>query len=320
MMAKFLKKLILFLLIPLTFVLLSDLYLRNKDSLYKEKFEGALRNSGKIETLILGNSHANYGVDPQAFDRYAYNLANVNQSLYYDKRITLKLLDKLKNLHYVLISADYHSLSFSSQGLRDVWSFYGNGITYKNKSFLKARLSPSLFAYPPKVILSFLKRDLQNILKYKGDAVDFPVQKGVNPLDSLQQGFIGFSGSDFNSFSNAKYRSRAGVFNAKVKESEESDEIRMDLEDFIKILKERGVKPILFSPPTYEKYNRYLDSLLLQKQKRAYKKIAHKYNIPYWDFMSDKNFKEEYFYNEDHLNKVGAEKLGGMLNDSIKLL
>ena len=319
-MIKFLKTLALFLVLPLVVVLLSDFYLRNKDSLYKEKFEGALKNHDKIEALILGNSHANYGVDPKAFDIYAYNIANVNQSFYYDKRITMKLLDKLKNLHYVLISADYHTLSFSSQGLRDIWSFYGNGVAYRGDNFLKARLSPSLFGYPPKVVLSFLKRDLLNIVAYKGEAVDFPIQRGVNPLDSLQQGFIGYSGSNLPAFSNDNYNKRANTFNSEVRESSEMGAVREDLEDFIRVLQKRHIQPILFSAPTYREYNRFLDSVLVHRQKVIYRKIADEYSIPYWDFMSSEFFIKKDFYNEDHLNKEGAYKLGRIMNDSINAL
>ena len=319
-MKKFLNNIIIFSLVPLMILLLSDLYLRNKSSLYKEKYNGLIENKEKIRILILGNSHANYGVDPLAFDKYAFNIANVNQSFYFDKRITLKVLNDLKNLEYVLISADYHSLHFSSQGIRNAWSYYGNGIKYKDDKYFFEQLSPSLFAYSPKVILSYLKRDFINFTEYQGNGVEFPVQKGVDLLDTINQGFIGYSGTDRASFTKSNYKKRAENFNKKVLNNEEVLEIQKDMESFVEILIQKGVTPILYTTPTFSGYNKYLDSVLLSEEKIKYRKIADKYRIPFWDFMDSGLFNKEMFYDEDHLNKRGAFKFGSILNDSINKL
>lgn len=74
-MSKFLIKIALFLLLPILIILVSDIYLRNKNTLYKEKFNGAIENSEHIKILVLGNSHANYGVDPRGFKKYAFNIS-----------------------------------------------------------------------------------------------------------------------------------------------------------------------------------------------------------------------------------------------------
>lgn len=317
-MAKFLKNIALFSLIPIIALLVSDAYLRNKNSLYKEKFNGAVENSEDIKILILGNSHANYGVDPTAFQKFAYNIANVNQSFYFDKRITLKLLDSLKNLEYVLISADYHSLSFSDQGIRNKWSYLGNGVRYKNEDYFLEKLSPTLFAYPPKVLASFLKRDVVNVIKYKGGATDYLVQKGVNPSDSLRQGFIGYTGADSLSFSLMKYKERAELFNREVSLSRERKEIRTDLENFISILKSRNITPILYTTPTFEKYNKFLNKKYLNSQFSIYREIAQKKHIKFWNFMNSDLFPKIFFYNPDHLNKKGAKRFAKILNDSIQ--
>ena len=80
-----------------------DIFLRNMNSLHKEKVRGLLTSKDSIQILILGNSHANYGVDPVQFDIYAYNLANLNQSLYFYIRMTMRYLDLLSIFRYVFI-------------------------------------------------------------------------------------------------------------------------------------------------------------------------------------------------------------------------
>ena len=319
-MVLFLKRLFVIMVLPIIVIIMTDGFLRNKNSLYKEKLQGAIQDKEKIEIIILGNSHANYGVDPNAFDKYAYNLANVNQSIYFDKRILLSHLHEFKNLKYVLISADFHSLYFSSQGIRDIWSYYDTGVRYKNKNYLLEDISPSLFGYTPKIILSLFKRDIINKLNKENIVVDFPVQKGVNLKDSIKKGFIGYEGKDVVAFNENKFQGRANIFNQKYENSKEKLEIEEDLNGLLQILINRDIVPVLFTTPTFVEYNKYLNTNFVNLNKSDFDRISRKHNIPYWSFMNSKEFKKEDFYNGDHLNKKGAFKFGEILNDSINNL
>ena len=90
-----------------------EVYLRKTQNVYEQKAQQLVENAAKINVLILGNSHANYGVDPSQFNLFAFNAAQLSQSIYFDKRITLKYINQLKKLKYVFISVDFHSLYFS---------------------------------------------------------------------------------------------------------------------------------------------------------------------------------------------------------------
>jgi len=118
-----------------------EIYLRNINTVYSKKLSGLLNNADSIKILIVGNSHACYGVSPSQFYMNTFNIAQSNQSIYFDKRITLKYIDKLVNLKYVLISVDFHSFYFSSQGIRDAWSYYSYHIDYKDQLPLLSKLS-----------------------------------------------------------------------------------------------------------------------------------------------------------------------------------
>ncbi|EHQ01424.1 hypothetical protein [Gillisia limnaea] len=319
-MVLFIKRLFVFMVLPIIMVIMTDGFLRNKNSLYKEKIQGAIQDKEKIEIIILGNSHANFGVDPNAFDKYAYNLANVNQSIYFDKRILLSHLDEYKNLKYVLISADFHSLYFSSQGIRDVWAYYDTGVNYKNKNYLFEDFSHTLFGYTPKIILSLFKTEIIYQLSTSNIVVDFPVQKGVNLKDTIKNGFIGFEGKDVDAFNENKFQRSAKKFNRVVETSKEKLEIEEDLNGLIQILINRDIVPILFTTPTFVEYNKYLNANFVNLNKSDFDRISGKQNIQYWNFMNSDLIKAEDFYDEDHLNKKGAFKFGKMLNDSINNL
>lgn len=294
-----------------------DASLRMQNTLYKEKYEGAKKSQDSIEIVILGTSRATYGVNPDVFDMYAYNLANLAQSIYFDKRITLSLLPRMKQLKYVFISIDYQSLAFSSQFNRDVWSYYGNGIKYKEQDYFWANISPTLFGYTPKVAYTMLKNRYLNLWKYGKKIIDFEVQHGVDMHKPAVKGFIAFEGRDTTNFNHEAYVSTSNWYTEIIDESDEREEIVKDLEDFIEILIAEGVTPILFTPPTYLEYNNYLNSSYIEENIRDSEEIAQKHGIVYWDFHDSEIFSIDDYRDVEHLNREGASKFSRMLNDSI---
>jgi len=316
MMQNFLRRTITFLFIPFFLILIIDYFLRDINSLYKEKYSQLIENKDFIEVLILGNSHANYGVDPNGFNnKYAYNLANVSQQIYFDKRLTMQAINRgMDKLKYVFISVGHHSLFTSSQGVRNIWSYYANGIKYKETNYALAIISPFLWGYTPKVALSLIKKRIINKIKY-GDTqiINFDVEVGVNVRDVINKGFISYEGTNDKDFNEKKYLSIARSYKEPDINSERKDIIR-DLEDFIYKLKSNKITPILFSIPTYIEYNKHLDSSIINRNRLDIKKICNKYNIEYWDYSNDERFSKSEFYNPDHLNKKGAKQFGRMLS------
>ncbi|MEO6232768.1 MAG: hypothetical protein ABJB11_17140 [Ferruginibacter sp.] len=316
-MKRIICQLLIFCALPIPFIILIDLFFRNQDSLYSVKYEGAFKSKDSIEIIILGNSHANFGVNPTAFSLYTYNLANVNQSIYFDKRIMLHLLDSTPKLKYVLLSVDYHSLYFSTQGIRDNWSYYGNGIKYKNQSYLLANISPFLFGYTPKIGFALMKKKVRNYYTYGSNCLQFDVEEGVNLQDTLKKGFITSEGNNKDAFSNESMQARADYFTEMIRQSDEKAAVIYDLENLIKTLQEKNINVILFSSPTYAGYNNFLDPSIADQNTKDIRTLCDKYNLQYWDFITEPLFVQHDFYNADHLNKTGAHKFSMMLNDSI---
>ena len=285
-MKKFKWKLLIFILIPIVIISLLDIILRNQNSLYKEKYQGVLSYKDSIEVIILGNSHANYGVNPTSFDLFAYNLANPSQSLYFDKRITISLMPYLKKIKYVFISIDYHTLYFSSQGGRDMWSYYGNGIKYKNSSYLLANISPTLFGYTTKVSMAIIKKKVFDFLKYGRRNINFDIENGVNLKDTMVRGFIPYEGNNESEFTTKNYILRSDLFNNTVATSNEKKEVLADLDNFLEILLANNITPILFTAPTYFEFNKLLDKSILYDNRKEIKRVCEKFNLKYWDFMN----------------------------------
>ena len=317
-MKKYIIKLVLISLIPILLVVAFDFWLRNQNSLYAEKYNGLIDKKDSVQVLILGNSHANYALDPSEFTHYfAYNLANVSQKIYFDKRLTLKAIENgISKLQYVFISIDYHSLHTSTQGIRNYWSYYANGIKYKNDKYLLSNVSPFLWGYTPKVSIAMFRKKIINRIKYYNtNTINFDVENGVKLTDSINRGFIGFTGTDPSNFNPSWYETRAKSFDEPL--HSEREEIIIDLEDFISKLIDQGIKPILISSPTYYEYNRYLNPSLLEKNENDIKLLCNKFELVYWNYMNDKQFQKRDFYNCDHLNKEGARKFSTILSNRL---
>jgi len=317
-MKKFAIKLLFFILPFLVVLLGMDSWLRNIDSLYKEKYIGVQR-AKDTQILILGNSHANYGVNPVCFSLPAYNLASPNQSLYFDKQLVIKTLPSLPKLKYVLISIDYHSLYFSSQGIRDAWSYYGNDIRYKKRSYTLENISPFLFGYTPGVAISMLKKQLAKNSRYRNQKVlPFEVEAGVNLQDSIVNGYLGFDKVEENSFNRNTYTDRVDGFNHKIKNSTEKQEILIDLIDMLQTLKNRNIIPVFFTTPVYFEYYKMLDKGIIAQNKQDINCVCRKMQLQYFDFSDCKAFSKIDFFDSDHLNKQGAIKFSTMLNEKLK--
>lgn len=312
-MKKFFKNLLIFSFILIVPIGTIDIWLRNMNTLHKEKLNGLHKNSINIEVLILGNSHANYGVNPKMFSLEAYNLANVGQSIYFDRRLTVSNIKSLSKLKYVFISVDYHTLYFSSQGeVLDLWSYYASGIRYKKNNYLKEDISPFLFGYTPKVSFSLFKKAID---RKKKKVIDFDVENGVKITDSIVKGFIPFTGNS-TSFNEKHYESRAESFYNSYRTSDKK-EVLIDLEHFIQELKKKGVTPILFATPTFGDYNVFLNKHVILQNTKYINYLTAKYNLEYWDYSNSERFKKEDFYNCDHLNIKGANVFSKILNDRL---
>ncbi|MCF7832790.1 MAG: hypothetical protein K9N05_04350 [Candidatus Marinimicrobia bacterium] len=319
-MKKFIKRIIIFLFFPFLLTNIFDYWLRSQNTIYKEKYNSLIAAKDSIQVIILGNSHANYGVDPTQFkELYTYNLANVSQSIYFDKRLTINAIDNgVSNLKFVFISIDYHSLFTSSQGYRNKWSYYGNGIKYKNEKYLLSNISPFLWGYTPRVTFSLMKKNILHRIKKKSKLLYIDIEDGViNKADTLKKGFVALTGTNYSIFNEELYQNRLKGF--KEPNNSERDSVLKDLGDFIIYLKNREITPILFTTPTYVEYNKYLDTMQLCRNNLDVEYLCKKYNIESWDYMSDNRFTILDFYNQDHLNEQGSQKFSIILSNRLSL-
>ena len=88
-MKKFIIRLLIFLIPVIIFIGLWEYGLNQIQTSYALKRAQLESQAPKIEVLVLGPSLSLRGVNPDYFCMKGYNVANVQQSLVYDTKITL---------------------------------------------------------------------------------------------------------------------------------------------------------------------------------------------------------------------------------------
>ena len=293
-MRKFIKNFLLFLLPILATFFILELLVRKSNSLYREKWEGYISKSDSINILVLGNSHAMNAIDPREFDLFAYNMAFASQSLYYDKEITLKNIDNMPNLKYVLISVDYHSFHAKHNEARDIFYHYYYGIDYGNKKYFFEDVS-------------WVKT-----LGFKQTIREHIPRSKINPYRGFD---FSYDSTNWNVINSLEGKKRVEQFENSFINNEK--DVINNLIDFIQVLKSKDIIPILITLPCHDYFTSHLNKDIVKNNEIAIKKICDLNKIEYYNFI-DNNYSDSLYYNVDHLNKYGAKKISIELNKIIR--
>ena len=304
-MKRFVYKFLLFVLPLLLIFFFLEYSLRNIKSGYNTKRDGLLARSNDIEILIVGNSHANYGIDPKYFKRNAYNMAYVSQTILYDKQLILKYLPVLKNLKYVIISLDYFTLYAGFDETRDFFYYHYYGINLRNRSYFNQNLSYFFYVFSPAPAVKLL-------LNKSGDFF-------VNG-ETFVNGWQGFDSTNYLSLTEKSGKLEAEHFDDVINGSKEHSYIRSEIESLIQLLKKRNITPVFVSSPCYKYVTQYLDNKILEENLSFVNNLKEKYNLAYLNSLKDTSFRAEDFYDCDHLNKHGSAKYSIQLNNFINSL
>lgn len=294
-MKRFLTR-ILYFLIPLLLVAVSlEISIRNIDSYYKQKIDGLLEYSDSIEILILGSSHAAEGISPNVFDLFAYNMAFGSQTLYFDERITVKHLEKLSKLKYVLISVDYQSLYYTHNQDRDIFYHFYYGIDYEDNTYFASDISRFFFGFKPETAIKQL----------------------TSTVDKLEKGYFSNDTTYYNSFEAEVVKKRHDHFKYIIESNRDYKEIILnDLDQFIGVLKNKDIVPIIITMPLHESYYNLLDKEIVKQNYADIVLLCDKYQIEHWQYLNEEFLDSEYLDNS-HLNRSGAERLARLLNERI---
>ncbi|TDG37691.1 hypothetical protein EZJ43_00940 [Pedobacter changchengzhani] len=292
-MNTFVKKLTIFVL-PILFLAICGEYLvRRIPNDYSQKQTYLDNHADDINVLFLGNSHIYYGINPEYIRNKSYNAAYISQSIDYDLAILELYKDHWKELKYIIIPIDYFSLDSKLGTSVEAWRvknytiYYNIDIDQKSVKNNSEMLSSNLKINSEKLNNFYLKKE--------------------SAITSNKFGW----GTSYNSGKN-KDLDRTGM-TAALRHTVKDDDTHKNnlriLKNIIQFGKQRNIKIILITCPTYKTYYDNLNLNQLHNTITAVTDIAKKNNVDYYNWLKDKSFDKSDFYDADHLNEIGAKKL-----------
>ncbi|WP_157757614.1 hypothetical protein [Pseudalgibacter alginicilyticus] len=285
--------------------LVIEILLRNIPNDYIKKANRLAEYSKDIETLIIGNSHCLYGINPDYLDSNGYNLSNVSQSLDIDYEILKKHGSDLINLKTVVLNLSYFSLFEQLKKTNEHWRLKDYNIYFG----LQLDFKP---IHQSELLSVAFKTNLKRIYEYY-----------IQDKNMINTSNLGW-GTNAKSSNNMKDLHSIGIAVAK-KHTINGQELYEENVDYLKRIitycHNRNIKVLLVTTPVYKSYFSNLDKKQLNTTIAVGEQMESNYiNCYYYNLLNSFKFTDDDFFDSDHLNEKGAEKLTFFLNEEILTL
>lgn len=304
MMKRFYKKLLFFLLPVFLVWGLTEVFYRSVENNYTFKNERIVSEYHNIETLVLGDSHAFFGINPEYFSSNTFNIANVSQSLFFDELLLEKHIDSLSSLKTIVLNISFFTLSAEDDSFEDRWRKY----FYQEQMDLDVS---TISSYDPKYYSLALTRRFDKSVALFGEY--FTNGTIVSCYDN------GFGMQDEQNIVDDKEKTSEIIAKKHEDNSLEFTANINRLQRMINLCNKKGVAIYLIEMPVYKTYYELLDKVKKNKINSSLLQLEQKNKyVHFYDFSQNKNFEKFDLRDADHLTNEGAEKFSKLLNSLIE--
>lgn len=292
----------LFLLPLLALLAAFEAALRSIPNNYSYIDDQLLNNGDRVELLILGNSHAYTGVNPDGFHLDGFSAANVSQDHRFDRALLERYIHRLPNLKTLIIPVSYASIGARVELGSEPWRmrnyaiYLGQGCeTLKAEDHFevlaagKGALIQSLWAY-------WTHDEDKRSCETHGGTVGKALQQGDFSELAAQAAKRHTKGAD-------------GPYGRN----------ESDLSRLMAVAEEQGIRVLLFAPPAHEAYRMLLDEEQLNLSRSVPQRLVTEHSgATYLDLFDDARFEAADFGDPDHVNAAGNAKLTAILADAVR--
>ena len=247
---------------------------------YKKKY--VLEQKENIETIVLGSSHGNRGLNSMFMSQPTVNLCTTSQDLYQSYHMlkyALRSCAALKNviLFYAPFSSGFN-ISHSSEKYRT--------------AFMKTVFNIDAYEIDNSINRKFYKKPTKLFMK------KFDIKADNNPL------------FENNTITEEDVKKRA------LKHMSFANNTKMNeyLIKLIKLAQENNINLYMVIPPYTQIYKKYISHTAFAELET----ICNKYDVPCLSFYNDNDFSDDDFADSDHLNIFGSIKLTKSINEFLK--
>lgn len=300
-MRKFLQDCFLF-IFPLVILSLPlEMYIRTIPNSYKYKYDWMTNNVTDVEILVFGSSHAYYGIRPEFFSSKTFNMANPAQCLAQDSFLFNYFLKRCEKLRTVILPISYFTFFSDINPEENAYliRYYNIYMDYQRYPYSpQYHLELGNPATAMTKLKNYLTGKTSKFDKY-GWCMDYRIEeKDIRKWDN---------GS--NAIAAAMRHTHLNLDLAKANYEK--------LNDIAQSCQRMGVELIIITTPTWHDYYNRLDKEQLSQMRSYVDRAVRKYGIRYLDYLKDKRFEANDFYDADHLSNIGAEKFSKILDEDI---
>lgn len=280
-----------------------DKYLVEQPSIYKRKQQLCFGKSKQATVLILGSSHALFGIRPDYLSEQAINLSNVSQSLDLDQKLLAKALKQNHKCKLVIIPVSYFSLEESLTSTAEEWRdcLYSRYLGVSERSLWQICFDPRYWSLPflyRSYLLPWQKlRDDYTLASYRVD--DFGWAANKNLLDGRKAEAIGLA--------------RVKLFESFMKPQTLQYHEKI-LQRIIDFCRQRRVKVLLVTMPCWGTFRKFAAGDKITQTQTFMSALVFPNQIAYADYWDDSRFALSDFADTDHLNSTGAAKFSHLLD------
>lgn len=275
----------------------------NSYSVKKKNFE---RDAADIELLILGSSHAYFDIDPDLLSCKAFNMANASQSIYYDAGIVRRYLPEMKHLRMALFTLSYFSFGFQLAESREDWRCFYYERYYdipreekRQRDFLELRKYSLMALYGGKESFNYMRKGFR-----------------VNLAEHVRPNGWYASTIPLGPINAETGRKRVQSYHADM-HMDNYPRNYQRLDDLFRTLRQRGIEPVIITPPVYETCFECLDPAGVRKMEEAINSLCAGHKVRYFNYLKDGRFVLADFSDNDHLNPQGAAKFTRILDADV---
>lgn len=296
-MKKFLITLLVF-FIPVLCVLAGLEYMvRKAPNEYQYKAQWMEKNADRVETLILGTSHAFYGINPSYLGPNAFSLAASAQSLQYDEFLFFKYAPKCKNLKTVILPISYFTLFSRDMEDGSEWWRVINYKVYMDCPFHSSFSKYNFFISNSEPFRAKLTKIIKGNTIIECDSLGFgyPIYRKSSPtLDdaSVATWVNHHTAKDFSCV-------------------EKNKQHILKIADYCQA---NNIRFVIVTTPTWKTYYERLNHSQLKVMSEFIELLISKYDITYLNHIQDARFIATDFTDCNHMSCDGARKLSSILN------
>lgn len=278
-----------------------EVILRSIPNDYSYKYKFLTEQGKEIETMILGSSHAVYGIHPDTFSAPAFNAAHVSQTLRYDHVILSQVIESLPSLETIVIPISYFSFRTSLDQSKESWRIKNYHLYYDCEECDKA------WTHRMEILNGTFSANLRRVWNW--------LRSNQDEVSSTR---LGYGTKHLNKPS--KDLQTTAIIAAE-RHTHESDELveqnQVYLSQIIELARKYNVKVVLLTMPGSSYYRDKLEKEQLEEMQSICQEWAAFDDVIYLDLLDSDLFTEQDFRDGDHLNLQGAVKLSQYLEPVI---